>query len=103
MYRNKKRSPSFAHFAKEEIPNRVISARDAIDGWTFRENVCLPQVLEKNGGDESAVTVIALQVLSTTWKGTDGTASHWKYVVGNVIVYRDMYREGFCRPCLTDE
>jgi hypothetical protein len=34
MYRNKKRSPSFAHFAKEEIPNRVISARDAIDGWT---------------------------------------------------------------------
>jgi hypothetical protein len=35
MYRNKKRIPSFAHFAKEEIPNRVISARDAIDGWTF--------------------------------------------------------------------
>jgi len=40
----------------------------------------------------SAVTVSGLQVLSTTWKSTDGTRSHWKYVVGNVIVYRDVYR-----------
>jgi hypothetical protein len=40
----------------------------------------------------SAVTVSGLQVLSTTWKSTDGTASHWKYVVSNVIVYRDVYR-----------
>jgi hypothetical protein len=40
----------------------------------------------------SAVTVSGLQVLSTTWKSTDGTASHWKYVVDNVIVYRDVYR-----------
>ena len=22
---------------------------------------------------------------------TDGTASHWKYIIGNVIVYRHMY------------
>jgi hypothetical protein len=34
----------------------------------------------------SAVTVSGLQVLSTTWKSTDGTASQWKYVVDNVIV-----------------
>jgi hypothetical protein len=34
----------------------------------------------------SAVTV------STTWKSTDGTVSHWKYIIGNVIVYRDVYR-----------
>src|SRR5712671_3655761 len=40
----------------------------------------------------SAVTVSGLQVLSTTWKSTDGTASHWKYVIDNVIVYRDVYR-----------
>jgi len=40
----------------------------------------------------SAVTVSGLQVLSTTWKSTDGTRSHWKYVVGNVIVYRNVYR-----------
>jgi len=40
----------------------------------------------------SAVTVSGLQVLSTTWKSTDGTASHWKYIIGNVIVYRDVYR-----------
>jgi len=40
----------------------------------------------------SAVTVSGLSVLSTTWKSTDGTASHWKYVVDNVIVYRDVYR-----------
>ena len=26
------------------------------------------------------------------WKGKDGTASHWKYVVDNVIVYRNVYR-----------
>jgi len=42
----------------------------------------------------SAVTVSGLQVLSTTWKSTDGTASHWKYVVDDVIVYRDVYRAG---------
>jgi hypothetical protein len=40
----------------------------------------------------SAVTVSRLQVLSTTWKSTDGTASHWKYVIDNVNVYRDVYR-----------
>jgi hypothetical protein len=40
----------------------------------------------------SAVTVSGLQVLSTTWKSTDGTASHWKYIEDNVIVYRDVYR-----------
>ena len=34
----------------------------------------------------SAVTV------STTYKSTDGTVSHWKYVVDNVIVYRLVYR-----------
>jgi hypothetical protein len=38
------------------------------------------------------VTVSGLSVLSTTWKSTDGTASHWKYVADNVIVYRDVYR-----------
>jgi hypothetical protein len=47
----------------------------------------------------SAVTVSELSALSTTWKSTDGTRSHWKYVVDNVIVYRDVYREGFCKPC----
>jgi hypothetical protein len=25
-----------------------------------------------------------------TWKSTDGTASHWKYVVDNVLVYRGL-------------
>jgi hypothetical protein len=45
----------------------------------------------------SAVTVSGLSVLSTTWKSTDGTASHWKYVVDNAIVYRDVYRESVRR------
>src|SRR6202171_3680915 len=40
----------------------------------------------------SAVTVSGFQVLSTTWKSTDGSASHWKYIIGNVIVYRRVYR-----------
>jgi hypothetical protein len=40
----------------------------------------------------AVVTVSGLEVLSTTWKSTDGTASHWKYIIGNVIVYRDVYR-----------
>src|SRR6266446_7879764 len=31
-------------------------------------------------------------VTATTWKSTDGTVSHWKYIIGNVIVYRDVYR-----------
>jgi hypothetical protein len=39
-----------------------------------------------------AVTVSGLQVLSTTWKSTDGTASHWQYTIDNLIVYRDVYR-----------
>jgi hypothetical protein len=43
----------------------------------------------------AAVTVSGLQVLSTTWKSTDGTRSHWKYVVDNFIVYRDVYRGTF--------
>jgi hypothetical protein len=25
-------------------------------------------------------------------KSTDGTVSHWKYVIGNAIVYRGVYR-----------
>ena len=43
----------------------------------------------------SAVTVSGLQVLSTTWKSTDGTRSHWKYVLDNAIVYRDVYRGAY--------
>jgi hypothetical protein len=43
------------------------------------------------------VTVSGLSVLSTTWKSTDGTASHWKYVVDNVNVYRGVYRADFCQ------
>ena len=31
-------------------------------------------------------------ILSTPWTSTDGTASQWKYVIDNVIVYRDVYR-----------
>jgi hypothetical protein len=42
-----------------------------------------------------------LQVLSTTWKSTDGTASHWKYVIGNGIVYRDVYRASVLLPVPT--
>jgi hypothetical protein len=38
------------------------------------------------------VTVNGLSVLSTTWKSTDGTLSHWKYIIDNVNVYRDVYR-----------
>jgi len=40
----------------------------------------------------SAVTVSKIEVISTTWKSTDGTVSHWKYVIGNAIVYRHVYR-----------
>jgi hypothetical protein len=50
-----------------------------------------------NGGDDETRTRdlcrdSGLQVLSTTWKSTDGTASHWKYIIGNVIVYRHVHR-----------
>ena len=53
----------------------------------------------------SAVTVSGFQVLSTTWKSTDGSASHWKYIIGNVIVYRasnDLFDpiEGFCETAV---
>jgi hypothetical protein len=40
----------------------------------------------------AAVTVSGLQVLSTTWKSTNGTASHCKYIIDNANVYRDGYR-----------
>jgi hypothetical protein len=40
----------------------------------------------------SAVTVSGLQLLSTTWKSTHGTASHWKDIIDNANVYRDAYR-----------
>jgi hypothetical protein len=50
-----------------------------------------------NGGDDGTRTRglcrdSGIRVLSTTWKSTDGTVSHWKYIIGNVIVYRDVYR-----------
>jgi hypothetical protein len=75
----------------------------------LREHYVRPRenIGEKNGRDdetrtrESAVTVSGLQVLSTTWKNT--ALRHWKYVVHNVIVYRDVYREGFSQPCRTGE
>jgi hypothetical protein len=51
--------------------------------------------LSRNPQNFRAVTVSGFQVLSTTWKSTDGTASHWKYIVDNLIVYRDLYCEGF--------
>jgi hypothetical protein len=35
---------------------------------------------------------LATSAVTATWKSTDGTASHWKYIIGNVIVYRDVYR-----------
>ena len=38
-----------------------------------------------------AVTAREFEVLSTTERSTDGTASHWKYIIGNAIVYRDAY------------
>src|SRR5260370_40561601 len=49
------------------------------------------------GGDETRTRDLCRdssrsQVLSTTWKSTDGTVSHWKYVIGNVIVYPGVYR-----------
>jgi len=31
-------------------------------------------------------------VTATTWKSTDGTVSHWKYIIDNAIVYRHVYR-----------
>ena len=40
------------------------------------------------------VTVGGLSALSTTWKSTDGTASRWKYVVGDAIVHRGVCRTG---------
>src|SRR5258708_21945359 len=40
----------------------------------------------------SAVTVSWLQILLTTWKSTDGTPSHLKYIIGNGILYRHLYR-----------
>jgi hypothetical protein len=39
----------------------------------------------------SAATVSGLQVLSTTWRTTDGNANHWKYVADNDIVCGDVY------------
>ena len=52
----------------------------------------------KNGGDDGTRTrgfcrdSSGIQLLSTTWKTTDGTVSHGKYIIGNAIVYRDVYR-----------
>src|SRR6266404_4158948 len=40
---------------------------------------------------DRAVTVSGIQLLSTTWKST-GTVSHGKYIIGNAIVCRDVYR-----------
>jgi hypothetical protein len=42
-----------------------------------------------------AVTARGFEVLSTTERSTDGTASHWKYTKGNAIVYSDVYLLGF--------
>jgi hypothetical protein len=56
-----------------------------------------------NGGDDKTRTRdlcrdrSGLQVLLMTWKSTDGTVSHWKYIIGNVNVYRDVYRGSLLR------
>ena len=31
-------------------------------------------------------------MVTPTLKSTDGAVSHWKYTIGNVNAYRDMYR-----------
>ena len=46
-----------------------------------------------NGGDDETRTRDLL-VFSTTGKSTDSSASHWKYIVGSIIVSRDVYRGG---------
>jgi hypothetical protein len=36
--------------------------------------------------------VSGIQLLSTAQKSTDGTPSHWKYIIGDVIAYCDLER-----------
>ena len=63
---------------------------------------CKP--FKRNGGDDGARTRglcrDSWQVISTFNDiGEHGRpASHWKYIIDNVIVYCDVYREGFCQP-----
>jgi hypothetical protein len=40
----------------------------------------------------SAVTVSGIRVLLTTWKSTDGTVNHWKYIRHHYCVSRCVWR-----------
>jgi hypothetical protein len=39
------------------------------------------------------MTARGFEVLSPTQKSTDGTVSHWEYILDDVIVYLDVYSE----------
>src|ERR1700741_2526244 len=79
------------------VPNRgevmpFLSLFVPTPGWSL---FC--KCLKGNGGDDETRTRhlcrdSGLQVLSTTWKSTDGTASHSKGILDNANVYRDVHR-----------
>jgi hypothetical protein len=56
--------------------------------WSLKSDLSLASPCSRDG---RAVTVTELSVLSTRWESTDGTASYWKYIIGDFIVCRDVY------------
>jgi hypothetical protein len=73
----------------------LVSRKERPAAWQFRWS-------EK---DLHGARIQRKRVIGTVERYPDEAAapSDWKYVVDNVIVYRDVYREGFCQPCWTGE
>ncbi len=78
-----KNGPKGHEKGHESVPFWVLDGVSEI-GTTLLERMAGTTRLE--------LATSAVIVLSMTWKSTDGTRSHWKYVVDNANVYRDVYR-----------
>ena len=51
----------------------------------------------ENGGDDGTRTRDLCRDKYFQRHRRDGAVSHWKYIIGMVIVYRDVYRAAFAR------
>jgi hypothetical protein len=56
-----------------------------LDGFA-KTSASLLETMAGTTGLEPAISAV------TAWKNTDGTRSHWKYAIDNVIAYRGVYR-----------
>jgi hypothetical protein len=58
--------------------------------WIF---LCIATIFQKSRIFLKRMAETTRLELATSAVTADGTAIHWKYILGNAIVYRDVYRD----------